>query len=79
MRPLDRVLRSCKHPVLIFFLSQFYISQIPQGSHVKVFDMFGVLRAGATNQSELSVLLSSGVYVITVEHDGVVYTRKYSM
>lgn len=56
-----------------------YISQIPQGSHVKVFDMFGVLRAGATNQSELSVLLSSGVYVITVEHDGVVYTRKYSM
>lgn len=56
-----------------------YIAQIPQGSHVKVIDMYGIVRAETVNQPELYVALNSGVYLIVIEVNGKCFTRKYTM
>lgn len=55
------------------------VTQIPHGSQVKVFDMYGVVRAETNNQSELTITLNNGVYILLVEIEGKMYTRKFIM
>ncbi len=58
--------------------SEFFVSQIPANCKLRIIDMFGTVRAEVNNESELSVSLNSGVYIIVVDGKGIHSARKYA-